>query len=178
MLDRRTFIRSVLALCAAAKLGYTDPKAETAWTIESDYGQTIYNPTNGHIALFDDFAKSVGKWGVQFQGILFCRQPAMAHHVWPLILEKCRRDFPHAFINFQHRTITFATGERLQVRTMRDKDDYWTYHGHSYQWIGFESMSDWPNDECYNMVKTTLRPQWESSMPYEELRIRSTFYGK
>lgn len=55
------------------------------------------------------------------------------------------------------RTFTFRTGATLKLRHIANDDDALLYQGHSYAWIGFDELTNWPNLDSYAKLKATLR---------------------
>ena len=68
-----------------------------------------------------------------------------------------RQVFPNAAFNRQRMTWEFESGERLLLRHIARPDDYWNYHGHEIQWIGFEELTSWPTPECYTRMFACCR---------------------
>src|SRR5690606_11909130 len=81
-----------------------------------------------------------------------------------------RRMFPGARFNQTKMEWRFADGERLLLRHMSRAADYWNYHGHEYPWIGWEELTNWPDDTCYRSMFACNR----SSTPNVPRTVRAT----
>ena len=178
---RRTFLQSA---AATVTMGTLVDFAKAEFAPEYPWEKTIFNPRNGVLALLDDFQKDVGKYGKHFRGILLCQHFNATEKVFRRLVRHCgenHRDYSMVTVNMSKYTITWHTGEYLLVRTMRSPDDYWDYHGAAYQWIGFESITDWPTRECYNRMRAPLRWPHADDIPWKPPeglpRMRSTYYG-
>lgn len=128
--------------------------------------------------LLMDFAQEVGKgFGREWRGVLFRRtypelddvvnkSQKWFQDIWPL-------DGPNpAIFNVQKMTWTWKTGEVLMFRHMSKENDYLSYHGHAYPWIGWEELTTWPDSGCYTRMFSCCR----SSHPAvaKKARCRST----
>ena len=113
--------------------------------------------------LLIDFAQEVGKgYGAEWKGILFRRTypelddiVSKSRHwfneIWP-------EDGPNpATFNIHKMTWTWKTGEVLALRHMSKESDYWSYHGHSYPWMGWEEITTWPDLGCYTRMMSCCR---------------------
>lgn len=104
------------------------------------------------------FARHVGQgWGRDWRGVIFRRTyPELAD-----IIEKSQRWFPTMFpgakYNAQKSQWRFATGESLLFRNFQRRADYWSYHGHAYPFIGWEELTNWPDDTCYTSMFSCSR---------------------
>lgn len=128
-------------------------------------------------ALLMDFGQHVGcGLGASWRGVLF-RQSfpdledviAKSNRWFPLI-------WPGVRYNIQQHKWSWPTGETLIFRHILRPADYYSFHGHEYPWIGFEELTNWPDDQCYRLMFSCNR----SSNPNAPLKIRSTCnpYGK
>lgn len=118
-----------------------------------------------------DYLQEVGTgWGEAWRGIIF-RQAYP--HLADLIAKSHRwikQIFPTAKYNGSEHTWTFADGEQLLLRFMKNPVDYWNYHGHEYPFIGWEELTNWATDECYRKMKACNR----SSVKGIPIKCRST----
>lgn len=55
----------------------------------------------------------------------------------------------------------WPTGEELLLRAFEDEEDYWSYHGHEYPFIGWEELTSWPSIACYESMKSCNRSSWQ-----------------
>lgn len=148
----------------------TGERMEVAWKPQAGSQATfmscpvfecLYEGTRGPgktDALIMDFAQECGKgYGAEWRGILFRRTyPELADIVnktlkWlPLMFPGCR-------FNKSSYTWTFADGEELILAHARVEQDYWKYHGHAYPWIGWEELTNWPDDKIYRKMMSCCR---------------------
>lgn len=117
------------------------------------------------------FASQVGRgFGSSWRGIIFRRTyPELKD-----IMEKSKKwfykIFPGITYNESNREWRWKTGELLLFRHMASQDDYWNYHGHEYPFIGWEELTNWPNDICYRRMMSCCR----SSTPGMPRMVRAT----
>lgn len=122
-------------------------------------------------ALLMSFARHVGVGhGQDWRGILFRR----TYDELSDIVAKSRRWFselfPRAKFNQVAHRWDFPDGEVLRMSYMAKPSDYYRYHGHQYTWIGWEELTNWPSDECYRLMFSTLR----STNPSVPRHVRAT----
>lgn len=60
---------------------------------------------------------------------------------------------------------------QLKLRHLARPEDFSKYNGHSYPWIGFDELGQWPTPEGYDLMKGCLR--WGGAV-VDNKRIRST----
>ena len=130
--------------------------------------ETLYEGTRGPgktDALLMDFAQHCDKgFGANWRGILFRQTyPQLAD-----VVAKSKRWFYQLFpgikFNAQDYVWTWPTGEQLFFRHIRVADDYWSYHGHEYPWIGFEELTNWPSPDCFESMQSCSRSSF-AGMP-------------
>lgn len=105
------------------------------------------------------FLAEVGKYGDAWRGIIFRRE---YKHLEDLIA-KSKRLFRK--LNVRARWLSskgdykwvFESGEELIFRAMKDPEDYWNYHGHEYPFIAWEELTNYPDDQCYEKMKSCNR---------------------
>lgn len=152
------------------------PGSQTLF-VSSPIFETLYEGTRGPgktNALLIDFCQHVGQgYGSDWRGILFRQNyPALAD-----IVEKANEWIPKAFPGARFTQSGpngyiwhFATGEELLLRYIDTPKDYRNYHGHEYQWMGFDELTNWPDPRCYNLLKSCCR----SSKPGIPRKLRAT----
>lgn len=125
------------------------------------------------IALAMDFAKEVGKgYGKAWRGIIFRKSYKDLDDFVRKIEDVFEKVFP-GFVFKKSKseyTALWPTGEALLLRHMETEDDYETYHGHEYPWIGWEELTQWSNDVAYKLMMSCCRPP----APGIPCRVRST----
>jgi hypothetical protein len=123
--------------------------------------EALYEGTRGPgktDALLMDFAQHCGRgFGIHWRGILFRETYPQLSDVVAKSKRLFYRIFPGIKFNASDYVWTWPTGEQLYLRHMRVPDDYWNYHGHEYPWIGWEELTNWPNQECYDSMKACSR---------------------
>jgi hypothetical protein len=65
----------------------------------------------------------------------------------------------------------WPTGEELLFRAFASPDDYWSFHGHEYPFIGWEELTSWPSIDCYESMMSCNRTSRPGGLP---LQVRST----
>lgn len=70
----------------------------------------------------------------------------------------------------------WPTGEELLLRAFEDQEDYWSYHGHEYPFIGWEELTSWPSIDCYESMKSCNRSSFQGTerLPHLPRLIRSS----
>lgn len=135
--------------------------------------EVLYEGTRGPgktDALLMSFAQHVGKWGKEWVGIIFRRTYPELDDVINKSLKWFTQMFPHARYNRGEHFWEWPSGERLMFRHMKVPEDYNSYHGHSYPFIGFEELTTWPSPDCYVQMLSTCR----STVPDMPRMIRAT----
>lgn len=108
--------------------------------------------------LLMDFAKYVNRgYGRAWRGILFRQSyPALEE-----VIERCYKWFPKAYpgvhYNGSKHVWRFPQGEALYLRYAERERDYYKYHGHEYPWIGWEELTNWPDDALYTSMMSVCR---------------------
>lgn len=140
--------------------------------------EVLYHGTRGGgktDCLLMDFGQHVGQgFGAEWRGILFRQSyPQLAD-----VIAKTRKWFPRiwpqAKFNETRATWTWPAGESLQLRFIQREEDYWSYHGHSYPWIGWEELTTWADLGCYlrmmscsrSTIRTIPRKYRSTTNPY------------
>lgn len=153
---------------------YTAPngqETEAAWT--PLYGsqlaflqatpifEVLYEGTRGPgktDALLFDFAQHVGKgYGPEWRGVIFRQTFPQLGDIINKSKKWFYKVFPGAKFNASNHTWTFPTGEQLLFRQFQREDDYHNYHGHAYPWIGWEELTNYPDDKCYTVMMSCSR---------------------
>lgn len=58
----------------------------------------------------------------------------------------------------------WPTGEELLFRVGAKLDDYWSYHGHEYPFIGFNELTKYPNSDFYDAIQSTNRSGFDPEL--------------
>ena len=115
--------------------------------------------------LIGDFLQDVGQ-GAAWQGVLFRKSfPELDE-----VLKRTHQVYPLTGANYKVGTHTWEwpNGATLKLRHIETIFDVTNYQGHSYAWIGFDELPNWPDMSIYNQLKACLRGKAKSK------RIRST----
>ena len=136
--------------------------------------EALYEGTRGPgktLALLMDFAQHCGVgFGAHWRGVLFRQTYKQLSDVIAKSKMMFYSIFPGIKWNSSEHVWTWPTGEQLLLRHFASADDYWNYHGHEYPWIGWEELTNWPNSECYDSMKSCSR----SAFPGMPRKYRST----
>lgn len=136
--------------------------------------ECLYHGTRGNgktDALLMDFAQHVGQgYRDAWRGILFRQTYPQLADVVAKSERWFRRIFPTARFNRQRLAWEWRTGEVLFFRHMRVADDYWSYHGHEYPWLGWEELTNWADERCYRSMLSCCR----SADPNVPRKVRAT----
>lgn len=136
--------------------------------------EVLYEGTRGPgktDALLMDFAQHCGVgWGSDWRGVLFRRTFPELSDVIAKSTKWFSQIFPKAVYNKADHTWTWPTGEQLLLRHMKSEDDYWSFHGHAYPWIGWEELTTWPTDKCFKVMMSCSR----STRPGMPRKVRAT----
>ena len=129
--------------------------------LRSPVYETLYSGERGPgktDTILMDFAQDVGVGhGHHWRGVIFRRTyPELED-----IIEKARnwfsQFFPEAKYNAGKSWWRWPTGEVLMFRNFERPSDYWKYHGHAYPFIGWEEITNWPDDACYKSMFSCSR---------------------
>lgn len=110
--------------------------------------------------LIMDYAKDVGRgFGEQWRGVLFRQSYKQLGDV----IAKTRQWFSQfwtkkeCWYNSSEHYWAWATGERLFLRHFERDDDYYDYHGFSFNWVGWEELCNWHTLVGYKRMFSTIR---------------------
>ena len=105
-----------------------------------------------------DFAQHVGQgFGAAWQGIIFRRTYKQLDDIIDRTKKWYYQIFPGIKYNEANYTWKWPTGEKLRLRHMDSEKDYWNYHGHEIPFIGWEELTGWPDNKCYEVMKSCCR---------------------
>ena len=123
--------------------------------------------------LVGDFASDIQEYGSAWRGIIFRRTYPELDEV----VEEGKKVLFGGFPGTEYKVgvhefrIPHATGQvTLRLRHMESDSDADHYQGHSYPWMGFDELPNWPNLVPYHKLKACLR----STSPIPHKRIRAT----
>lgn len=125
------------------------------------------------------FAQYCGRgYGDYWRGVIFRRNYKHLDD----IISKSKRWFnrsaqkPRFLAGTSALKWVWPTGEELLLRAFEDEEDYWSYHGHEYPFIGWEELTSWPSIDCYESMKSCNRSSFQGTpeLPYIPRHIRSS----
>lgn len=117
--------------------------------------------------LLGDFCEGAIQ-GAAWRGIIFRQSyPELEEiiHLSQSVIPEC---FPGSEWFQQPKTWKLPNGAELRMRNLETARDAAHYQGHSYSWIGFDELANWPDDQAYRMLLATLR----SAEPVKFKRVR------
>lgn len=135
--------------------------------------------THNTDAMLMSFAQYCGRgYGDYMRGIIFRRNYKHLDD----IIAKSKRWFnksamqPRFLAGSSSLKWVWPTGEELLLRAFEDENDYWSYHGHEYPFIGWEELTSWPNINCYESMKSCNRSSFQPTarLPHLPRLIRSS----
>jgi len=125
--------------------------------------EVLYQGTRGpgkSDSLLMKFAKHVGAgYGTYWRGIIFRRE----YKDLDDLVVKSKRWFRQIWPEAQWVSSkadykwVWPTGEELLFRAVKVEEDYWSYHGHEYPFVGWDELCTWPTPHLYDALKTTNR---------------------
>jgi hypothetical protein len=105
-----------------------------------------------------NFAQYTGMgFGIAWRGIIFRRTYPELQDIITKSKKWFKLIFPEAKYNEAKHEWTWPDGEALLFRHMKTPDDYWSYHGHEYPFIGWEELTNWADDKCYRLMMSCCR---------------------
>jgi hypothetical protein len=125
------------------------------------FREVLYEGTRGPgktDALLMSYAQFVGYgFGAAWRGIIFRETYKQLKDVVAKSQKWFNQIFPNARFNESEYCWKFPEGEQLIFSYMRVAEDYWNYHGHEYPFIGWEELTNWPNQGPYDAMRSCNR---------------------
>jgi hypothetical protein len=105
--------------------------------------------------LLGDFLQDVPTYGAHWSGILFRR----TYNELEELIRRSREVFPASGGSWheQSKTWKWPNGAQLRMRYIERDADATRYQGHSYTWIGWDELTQWPSDYGYRFLRGRLR---------------------
>lgn len=127
-------------------------------------------------ALLMSFAQHCGKgYGLHWRGVIFRKE---YKHLDDIITKSKRwfnqlgaKNRPRFLSSQGQMKWVWPDGEELLFRAFASPDDYWSFHGHEYPFIGWEELTSWPSIDCYESMMSCCRTSRPGGLP---LQVRST----
>jgi hypothetical protein len=115
--------------------------------------------------LLGDYMQDVEQ-GVAWRGILFRRTYAELEE---LITRAKEIYYPVGATYAESKYLfTFPSGATLKMRHLEKARDAAKYQGHQYTWVGWDELTNWADQNAYNMLKACVR----SAAGVQNKRIR------
>jgi len=138
------------------------PGSQTAF-LNSPYRETMLHGSRGggktETAIIS-FAKNVDKgYGIRWRGVIF----RLHYQDLEDVISKSKRLFRELYPEARFLSgkgdlkWVWPTGEELIFRKFNSIDDYSGFHGQEFPWILWEEITNWPTDECYEVMKSCNR---------------------
>lgn len=123
------------------------------------------------ITLLMTYAAHVDKgYGAAWRGIIFRNTYKALEDIINQSKKVFFRIWPDATFNETERLWKFPGGETLKFSQFANPDDYNTWHGQEFPFIGWEELTNYPTDACYRSMMSCNR----SSFPGVPKLIRAT----
>lgn len=105
--------------------------------------------------LLGDFLQDVPVYGAAWRGIIFRRTYGELQDLF----ERAQEIYPQtgATWNEQKHTWKWPNGATLRFRYLEQDKHKTRYQGHSYTWIGWDELTQWPTDAAYRYLRARLR---------------------
>lgn len=109
-------------------------------------------------ALLAVFLSHIGKgYGSDWRGALFRLTYPQLKDVIDISRGIIPKAYPGAKFNKVDSEWTFEEGETLLFRPLENLKAYDNFHGHSFPFLGFEELCNWPNSEAYEAMLSCSR---------------------
>lgn len=108
-------------------------------------------------ALLGDYASGIEQYGRAWKGVLFRRTYPMLDEIERRSLEIFGRAYGERCYSIGKKEWNFPNGATLQFRFMEKHKDTLNYQGQQYAWIGFDELTQWPDEYCYNYLWSRQR---------------------
>lgn len=138
--------------------------------------EVLYEGTRGpgkSDALLADYAQEVGVgFGPAWRGVIFRRE----YKELDDLIAKSEKWYPKIFPgarfleSAQKYLWHFPGGEELRFRTAKKPEDYWSYHGQEYPFVGWDELTNWSELKLYLDMMSVCR----SSAPNMPRKYRAT----
>src|SRR5215471_2326503 len=116
--------------------------------------------------LLGDYVQDVPKYGSAWVGILFRR----TYNELEELMRRSHEIYPQTggVWHEQPKTWTWPNKAQLKMRYLEREADATRYLGHSYTWIGWDELTQWPGDYAYKYLRGRLRSA--ANVPTKRIR--------
>jgi hypothetical protein len=126
--------------------------------------------TGKSLTLIMTFLAQIGLWGAAWKGIVIRRNMTGFQEFKDLLREYIATIWPDARFNENQNRWVWTTGEQLKLGYFESNNDFSTYIGSSYSWIGWEELCQYADSKAYDQILSCLR----CTVPGVPLMVRST----
>ena len=150
----------------------SNPEGEPVWTSQFGSQSLLLNCPINEILIegnrgssktdtaLVDFLMGVGKgWGNDYKGIVFRNEYKHLGDVVAKSLKLFKKVYPTAKFKqsaSEYKWI-FPEGEELLFRHGKTLKDYEAFHGHEYPWQFFDELTNFPDLDFYDAMRSTWR---------------------
>ena len=120
--------------------------------------------------LLGDYAADVLSYGKYWRGVIFRHTYAELDEIVDRGKQILFNLFPGTEFKVGKSIFVMPNGATLRLRHLAEDKDAEHYQGHSYPWIGFDELPNWPSDIAFRKLKACLR----SAHAIPNKRIRCT----
>ena len=132
-----------------------------ALAITSTVAETLLEGNRGGgktITLLMTYAVHVDKgYGAAWRGIIFRNTYKALEDIINQSKKVFWRIWPTATFNETERLWKFPNGETLKFSQFATPDDYYTWHGQEFPFIGWEELTNYPTPACYKSMMSCNR---------------------
>lgn len=119
--------------------------------------------------LLGDFLQDVERYGEHWRGIIFRK----TYDELEELQARAEEIFPQTGAVYKAVKRTWFWPKHgnasLKMRYLERAKDYTRYQGHQYAWIGWDELTNWPEDRPYNMLTSRLRTP-QRDIPTKRIR--------
>ena len=108
-------------------------------------------------ALLGDFASGIDRWENLWQGVIFRRSFPQLEEIERRSLEIFGPAYGAACYSIGNKQWNFPNGAKLRFRFLNQDKDTLNHQGQQYSYIGFDELTQWPTNYCYNYMWSRLR---------------------
>jgi len=129
--------------------------------LASNVYETLYEGTRGpgkSDALIVDYAQHcIHGWGNKWKGLILRRTFPELRELIEKADDILRKTVPGIQWNANEHEFTWPTGEILRFGQFNRLPDYYKYHGQQYQFLGWDELTNWPDDYGYRKMMSLCR---------------------
>lgn len=108
-------------------------------------------------ALLGDYSSGIDRYGAGWQGVIFRRTFPQLQEIEQRAMQIWGPIYGVKAYNKANHQWNFPSGAVLKLRFLEKNSDVENYQGHQYSWIGWDELTQWPDDYCYTYMFSRLR---------------------